>query len=132
MAQALEQTRFFARDARFGEDERAAFGIIWQEDLFAEGDEDNRFTVDGEAFVSAQHAWLDANMPKNGVMLEVDQYGREKLPPRAQPTWTKPKKRGRRARAGGGRASSDDSEAGQDHVGRRSSRQSPGLQTEAA
>ena len=92
VAQALEQTRFFARDARFGEDERAAFGIVWQEDLFAEGDEDNRFTVDGEAFVSAQRAWLDANMPKNGVMLEVDQYGREKLPPRAQPTWTKPKK----------------------------------------
>ena len=92
VAQTLERTRFFARAARFGEDERAAFGIVWQEDLFAEGDEDNRFTVDGEAFVSAQRAWLDANMPKNGVILEVDQYGREKLPPRAQPTWTKPKK----------------------------------------
>ena len=80
VAQALEQTRFFARDARFGEDERAAFGIVWQEDLFAEGDEDNRFTVDGEAFVSAQRAWLDTNMPKNGVILEVDQYGRESCP----------------------------------------------------
>jgi ParB family chromosome partitioning protein len=92
VAQALERTRFFAKDAKFGEDERAAFGIVWQEDLFAEGDDDNRFTVDGEAFVSAQRAWLDTNMPKNGVILEVDQYGREKLPPRAQPTWTKPKK----------------------------------------
>jgi ParB family chromosome partitioning protein len=85
-------TRFFAKDARFGEDERAAFGIIWQEDLFAEGDEDNRFAVDGEAFMSAQRAWLDAHMPKNGVLLDVDEYGREKLPPKAQPTWTKPKK----------------------------------------
>ena len=37
IAQALEKTRFFARDAKFGEDERAAFGIVWQEDLFAEG-----------------------------------------------------------------------------------------------
>jgi ParB family chromosome partitioning protein len=64
--QALQKTRFFARDAKFGEDERAAFGILWQEDLFAEGDEDNRFTLDGEAFISAQRAWLDANMPKNG------------------------------------------------------------------
>ena len=36
--------------------ERAAFGIVWQEDLFAEGDEDNRFTIDGEAFLSAQRA----------------------------------------------------------------------------
>ena len=92
LSQALDKTRFFARDARFGEDERAAFGIVWQEDLFAEGDEDNRFTVDGEAFMSAQRAWLDAHMPKNGVLLDVDEYGREKLPPKAQPTWTKPKK----------------------------------------
>ena len=92
LSQALDKTRFFARDAKFGEDERAAFGIVWQEDLFAEGDEDNRFTVDGEAFISAQRAWLDANMPKNGVLIEIDEYGREKLPPRAKPTWTKPKK----------------------------------------
>ena len=68
ISQALEKTRFFAKDAKFGEDERAAFAIVWQEDLFAEGDEDNRFTVDGEAFASAQRAWLDANMPKNGVL----------------------------------------------------------------
>ena len=92
LSQALDKTRFFARDAKFGEDERAAFGIVWQEDLFAEGDEDNRFTVDGEAFMSAQRAWLDAHMPKNGVLLDVDEYGREKLPPKAQRTWTKPKK----------------------------------------
>jgi ParB family chromosome partitioning protein len=31
-------------------------------------------------------------LPKNGVILDIDQYGREKLPPRAQPTWTRPKK----------------------------------------
>jgi ParB family chromosome partitioning protein len=92
IAQALEKTRFFAKDAKFGDDERAAFGIVWQEDLFAEGDEDNRFTVDGEAFASAQRAWLDEHMPKNGVLLETDEYGHAKLPPRAQRTWTKPKK----------------------------------------
>jgi ParB family chromosome partitioning protein len=92
IAQALEKTRFVAKDAKFGEDERAAFGIVWQEDLFAEGDEDNRFTVDGDAFVSAQRAWLDANMGKNAVLLETDEYGQAKLPPKAQRTWTKPKK----------------------------------------
>ena len=89
---ALQKTRFFARDAKFGEAEREAFGIVWQEDLFAKRDEDNRFTIDGEAFVSAQRAWVDANMPKNGVWIEIDEYGREKLPPRANRTWTKPKK----------------------------------------
>ena len=88
----MQKTRFFAQDAKFGEAEREAFGIVWQEDLFAEGDEDNRFTIDGEAFVSAQRAWVDANMPKNGVWIEIDEYGREKLPPRANRTWAKPKK----------------------------------------
>jgi ParB family transcriptional regulator, chromosome partitioning protein len=89
---ALQKTRFFAKDAKFGEAEREAFGIVWQEDLFAQSHEDNRFTIDGEAFVSAQRAWVDANMPKNGVWIEIDEYGREKLPPRANRTWTKPKK----------------------------------------
>lgn len=60
--------------------------------MFAEGDEDNRFTIDGEAFLSAQRAWREANMPKNGVWIEMDEYGREKLPPRAQRTWAKPKR----------------------------------------
>jgi ParB family transcriptional regulator, chromosome partitioning protein len=92
VSQALEKTRFFAKDAKFGEDERAAFAIVWQEDLFAEGDEDNRFTVDGEAFASAQRAWLGAHMPKNGVLLETDEYGNAKLPPKAQRLWTKAKK----------------------------------------
>src|SRR5271165_3807729 len=92
MGQALQKTRFFARDGKFGEAEREAFGIVWQEDLFAEGAEDNRFTIDGEAFVSAQRAWVDANMPKNGAWIEIDEYGREKLPPRANRTWAKPKK----------------------------------------
>src|SRR5208337_1865624 len=59
MSQALQKSRFYARDARFGE---------------------------------AQRAWVDANMPKNRIWLETDQYGREKLPPKATPTWTKPKK----------------------------------------
>ena len=89
---ALQKTRFFAKDAKFGEAEREAFGIVWQEDLFAQAHEDNRFTIDGEAFVSAQRAWVDANMPKNGALIEIDEYGREKLPPRANRTWAKPKK----------------------------------------
>ncbi len=92
MSQALQKTRFFARDAKYGVAEREAFGIVWQEDLFAEGAEDNRFTIDGEAFVAAQRAWVDANMPKNGAWIEIDEYGREKLPPRANRTWAKPKK----------------------------------------
>src|SRR5208337_808277 len=32
------------------------------------------------------------NMPTNGAWIEIDQYGREKLPPRANRTWAKPRK----------------------------------------
>jgi ParB family chromosome partitioning protein len=37
---------------------------------------------------------MDTHMPKNGVWLEVDDYGQAKLPPSAHRTWTKPKKGG--------------------------------------
>ena len=77
----------FARDAKFGEAEQAAFGIVWTEDLFAQADEDNRFTIDGDAFVAAQRAWVDANMPKNGEIVQVDEYGAAKLPKGATRVW---------------------------------------------
>ena len=91
IAQALEKTCFFARDARFGEDERAAFGIVWQEDLFAEGDEDHRFTVDGEAFMSA-HCMARRQYAEERRPARCRRLWSAKLSPKAQRTWTKPKK----------------------------------------
>ena len=92
IARALEKRRLYATAAKFGPDEEQAFGIVWREDLFAQGDEDQRYTTDVEAFFAAQQAWLEANLPKNGVTLELDQYGGPKLPPKAERIWTKPKK----------------------------------------
>ena len=50
IANSLAKRQMFARDAKFGENEQAAFGIVWTEDLFAPADEDSRYTTDVDAF----------------------------------------------------------------------------------
>ena len=75
IANSLAKRQMFARDAKFGEKEQAAFGIVWTEDLFAPADEDSRYTTDVDAFLGAQLAWLEANLPKNGEIVQVDEYG---------------------------------------------------------
>src|SRR6202035_3476048 len=64
VARGLEKRRISAALAKFGADETEAFGIVWQEDLFEQGDKDGRFTTQVEAFFAAQQAWLEANLPK--------------------------------------------------------------------
>jgi len=59
-----------ARDASFGEDLAQAYGIVWQEDLFAPADEDTRHTTDVEAYLGAQHEWMANHLPKRGAIIE--------------------------------------------------------------
>ncbi len=92
IARALEKRRIYARVAKFGPDEEQAFGVVWEEDLFTQGDEDSRYTTQVDAFLAAQQAWLEAHLPKNAVLLPSDDYGQPKLPPKAERIWTKPKK----------------------------------------
>ena len=87
IANSLAKRQMFARDAKFGEKEQAAFGIVWTEDLFAPADEDSRYTTDVDAFLGAQLAWLEANVPKNGEIVQVDDYGAAKLPKGATRVW---------------------------------------------
>ena len=87
IANSLAKRQMFACDAKFGEKEQAAFGIVWTEDLFAPADEDSRYTIDVDAFVGAQLAWLEANVPKNGEIVQVDDYGAAKLPKGATRVW---------------------------------------------
>ena len=96
IANSLAKRQMFARDAKFGEKEQAAFGIVWTEDLFAPADEDSRYTTDVDAFVGAQLAWLEANLPKNGEIVQVDEYGAARLPKGATRVWGgKPSKKDR-------------------------------------
>jgi ParB family chromosome partitioning protein len=74
IANSLAKRQMFARDAKFSDKEAAAFGIAWSEDLFAPADEDSRYTTDVDAFLGAQLAWLEANLPKNGEIAQVDQW----------------------------------------------------------
>ena len=97
VAQALTKTRMFARNASFGDDLAKAYGIAWVEDLFAPADEDSRYTTDVEAFLGAQQEWMTNNLPKRGLIAEVNNWGQVSLPPKAERVHGKPGKSDRTA-----------------------------------
>lgn len=92
VAKGLTKTRMHARDASFGDDLAQAYGIAWVEDLFAPADQDSRYTTDVEAFLGAQQEWMTQNLPKKGVITDVNSYGEVKLPPKAERVYGTPKK----------------------------------------
>ncbi len=91
-ARALETRRLYARDAAFDDALAKAHGIVWTEDLFAEGDQDNRYTTQVDDYLGAQHEHMQKNMPKKSVVLTVDSTGNPKLPPKAERTYGSPRK----------------------------------------
>ncbi|RFD21190.1 ParB/RepB/Spo0J family partition protein, partial [Komagataeibacter melaceti] len=60
MARALSTDEFYARDARFDDATARKHGIIWEEDLFGEGGQDNRYTCDARAYAAAQREAMEA------------------------------------------------------------------------
>ncbi len=84
VAHGLSKQRMEAKHASFGDDLAAAYGIIWQDDLFAPADEDGRFTIEVEAFFGAQREWLANNLPERGSLIDCDQWGQPKLPLKAE------------------------------------------------
>lgn len=90
LAGALARKRMRAADAQFDAEFAAAYGVEYAEDLFAQPDEDSRTTTNVEGFLAAQHAWVEAHLPKNGVILQAEPYGGLKLPPKAQRFYGKP------------------------------------------
>ncbi len=90
VAHALSKQRMEAKHASFGEDLAIAYGIVWQEDLFAPADEDSRYTNDVEAFYAAQREWLAGNLPERGALIDCDQWGQPKLPPKAERAYGSP------------------------------------------
>ena len=90
LARALTRRSMRAADAVFDAEFAAAYGVEYVEDLFAPADEDSRATTNVEGFLAAQHAWVEANLPENGVVLQAEQYGGPKLPREAQRFYGKP------------------------------------------
>ena len=82
---ALSKIRLPATNAKFGDAEAEAFGIVWDEDLFAPADQDSRTTTQVDAFLAAQTAWLEANMAADDVISSEDEWGRTQLPKGAKP-----------------------------------------------
>lgn len=92
VAQGLQKTRMYARDASFGDELAQAYGIAWVEDLFAPADQDSRYTTDVEAFLGAQQEWMTQNLPKKGIIAETNTWGQPELPKKAERVYGKPTK----------------------------------------
>lgn len=88
----LSKTRMYAKDASFDEELARAYGIEWEEDLFGPADQDGRYTTNAEAYLGAQQVWMTNNLPKRGLVAEVDDYGEVKLPKKAQQVYGKSSK----------------------------------------
>lgn len=92
IANGLRKHAMLAKDAKFDDELAKELGIAWSEDLFAPADEDSRYTTDVETFLAAQREWITRNLPTNGELLEADQYGQAKLPPKVLRVWDKGRK----------------------------------------
>tara|TARA_R110000751_G_scaffold101602_5_gene195858 strand:- start:14143 stop:15807 length:1665 start_codon:yes stop_codon:yes gene_type:complete len=92
VANGLSKTRMYARDANFDAELAQAYGIAWVEDLFAPADEDSRYTTDVEAYLGAQQEWMTNNLPKNGMITELNGWNGPELPKKAERVYGKPKK----------------------------------------
>ena len=92
VARALTKRRMPASAAKFGDDLTKAYGIVWEDDLFAPPGEDSRTTTNVEGFFGAQQEWLQNNLPERGTLLPVDDYGHGQLPKKAERVYGKPGK----------------------------------------
>jgi len=90
IARALSKRRMPFAAAKFGDDLAKAYGVVWDEDLFAPAGEDSRTTTNVEGFLGAQQEWLQNNLPERGRLLPVDEYGRCELPKKAEAVYGKP------------------------------------------
>jgi ParB family chromosome partitioning protein len=92
IARALAKRRMPASAAKFGDDLAKAYGIVWEDDLFAPPGEDSRTTTNVEGFFGAQQEWLQNNLPNRGTLLPVDENGHHQLPKKAERVWGQPGK----------------------------------------
>ena len=92
VARALAKRRMPASAAKFGDDLAKAYGVVWEDDLFAPPGEDNRYTTNVEGFFGAQQEWLQNNLPERGTLLPVNDCGQGQLPKKAERVYSKPGK----------------------------------------
>src|SRR5580704_14366106 len=72
VARALAKRRMPFATAKFDDVLAKAYGVEWEDDLFAPPGEDNRYTTNVEGFYGAQQEWLQNNLPHRGTLMPVD------------------------------------------------------------
>ena len=77
---ALDQTELYARDFAFDEKTAAEAGVVWEEDLFAQGGEDNRYCTSYPAMFKAQTLWAQKELPEGGRLVSANEYGNASVP----------------------------------------------------
>jgi ParB/RepB/Spo0J family partition protein len=92
VARALAKRRMPASAAQFDDELAKAYGVVWEDDLFAPSDEDSRYTTNVEGFFGAQQEWLQNNLPPRATLLPVNDYGQGQLPKKAERVYSKPGK----------------------------------------
>ena len=92
VANALAKRRIPFSAAKFDAEIAAKYGVEWHDDLFGPGDEDGRYTTNGEGFYGAQQEWLENSLPKGGVLVPQNEYGQPQLPKKAEHVYGKPGK----------------------------------------
>ena len=92
VARALAKRRMPFAAAKFDDDLAKAYGVEWEDDLFAPPGEDSRYTTNVEGFFGAQQEWLQNNLPERGTLVPVDEYGSCQLPKKAERVYGKPGK----------------------------------------
>ncbi len=95
VARALAKRRIPFSAAKFGDELVKAYGVVWEDDLFAPADEDGRYTTNVDGFFGAQQEWLQNNLPERGTLLPQDEYGRPQLPKKAETVYGMPGKNDR-------------------------------------
>ena len=92
IAHALSKRRIPFSSAKFGEELAKAYGVEWEDDLFAPAGEDGRYTTNVDGFFGAQQEWLQDNLPPRGIVLTTNEYGSPTLPKKAEHVYGKPGK----------------------------------------
>jgi len=92
VARALSKRRIPFAAAKFGDDLAAAYGVVWEDDLFAPAGEDGRFTTNVEGFFGAQQEWMQNGLPERATILSIGEYGTPSLPKKAERVYGKPQK----------------------------------------
>lgn len=71
----LDQVELYARDYEFDDETAKEAGVVWEEDLFGQGGEDNRYCTQYAAMFKAQQIWAEKTRPEGTIYLQSNEYG---------------------------------------------------------